>query len=276
MFGTIVADYKIMSPDEVARYRAYYCGLCRRLGAHFGSIGSSTLTFDMTFLTLLLSSLYELDEETASCRCAARPIKRHEYICTQATDYAAYMNLILAYYQCMDDWNDDHSRSALGRGRKIEPFLPAIREAYPRQCGAITGCLKRLGAMEAANEMNPDLPANCFGELMGELFVWREHDRYAHDLWRMGAALGRFVYLLDAVNDLRSDIKKERYNPLVAQTDTNFTPVLTIFMAECTEIFETLPASRDRHILQNVLYSGVWQSYVRKPERMDAQDERSV
>lgn len=68
--------------------------------------------------------------------------------------------------------------------------------------------LQRLGEMEKAGELNPDLPANCFGVLMGAPFpAWRR-DEYADTLWRMGAALGRFVYLLDAANDLKADIKR--------------------------------------------------------------------
>jgi hypothetical protein len=114
--------------------------------------------------------------------------------------------------------------------------------------------------MERTGELNPDAPANCFGELMGALFVWRQ-DQYAHTLWRMGAALGRVVYLMDAVNDLKADVKRQRYNPLVAMSGTDFTPMLTLLMAECTAEFEKLPIRRDQHILQNHLYSGVWLRY---------------
>ena len=105
---------------------------------------------------------------------------------------------------------------------------------------------------------------------MGALFVWRQ-DAYADTLWRMGASLGRFIYLLDAANDLKTDIKKQRYNPLVAQTEMDFTSMLTLMMAECTAEFEKLPLKRDRHILQNHLYSGVWQKYrVRNKKGADA------
>ena len=87
----------------------------------------------------------------------------------------------------------------------------------------------------------------------------------------MGAALGRYIYLLDAVNDLKADIKKQRYNPLIAQMETDFTPMLTVMMAECTKEFEKLPIERDKHILQNILYSGVWQKYrVQKRKGVDA------
>lgn len=258
MFGTIVTNPTALSKEERARYAAFYCGLCHQLDAGYGSIGCATLTYDMTFVDLLLSSLYTLPEEDGKRHCMPHPIKKHSYVVTAATPYAADMNIFLAYYQFMDDWNDDKNRVAREKARMLEEHLPALREKWPRQCAAIEDNLALLGEMEKENELNPDLPANTFGQLMGELLVWRE-DEYADTLHRMGAALGRYVYLLDAVNDLRADIKKQRYNPLVAQMDTDFAPILTMMMAECTDAFEALPIRQDAHILQNILYSGVWQ-----------------
>lgn len=95
---------------------------------------------------------------------------------------------------------------------------------------------------------------------MGEVFVWKE-DEYEATLRNMGAALGRFIYLLDAVNDLKADIKKQRYNPLITQMHTDFEPVLTMLIGECAALFEKLSLEQDIHILRNVIYSGVWTKY---------------
>jgi hypothetical protein len=270
MFGSIAINPEALSKEENDRYRQYYCGLCHQLDVMYGSIGRASLAYDMTFLAMLLSSLYELEETRGGQRCVPHPVKPRSYVATPTTAYAADMNIILAYYQYLDDWNDDHDPAAREKSRLMEKYLARIREFNPRQCMAIADSLQRLGEMEKAGELNPDLPANCFGELMGALLAWRQ-DEYTSTLWRMGASLGRFVYLLDAVNDLKSDIKKQRYNPLVAQLETDFTPMLTMLLAECTAEFEKLPIRRDRHILQNHLYSGVWQKYqVRKKKRADA------
>lgn len=260
MFGHIAANLALLPEEEKARYAKFYCGLCHQLGVEYGNAGSATLTYDMTFLAILLSSLYQPEETAGNRKCIRHPVRPHPYVVTPATAYAAQMNVVLAYYQRLDDWNDDHNLIAKKKSELLEKYLPAIEASNPRQCAAITGCLQRLTAMEKAGELNPDVPANCFGELLGALFVWREDD-YAPTLWRMGAALGRFVYLLDAVNDLKADIKKQRYNPLVAQTETDFTPMLTLMMAECTSEFEKLPLCQDKALLQNHLYSGVWQKY---------------
>ena len=270
MFGYIASNPKTLSKEDKDRYDQYYCGLCHQLNERYGRIGSATLTYDMTFLDILLSALYELEKTQGSRHCVLHPVKRQPYVVTPATAYAADMNIVLSYYQCLDDWNDDHNLAAKQKSRLLEKYLPRIKEAHPDQCMEIADSLRRLGGMEKANELNPDLPANCFGDLMGALFVWR-WDEHADVLWRMGASLGRFVYLLDAVNDLKADIRKRRYNPLVAQMETDFTPMLTILMAECTAEFEKLPIVRDRRILQNHLYSGVWQKYrVRKKKEAES------
>ncbi len=260
MFGYITVNEKKLPEAERARYRAHYCALCGALGARYGGAGRAHLSSDMTFLAMLLSSVYNLTETKGTLRCAMNPLKRQSLAETEAMAYAADMNAILAYYQCLDDWNDDRNPVALMKSRALVKFLPGIRSAYPRQSSAIEEALSSLGKMEQAGETNPDLPANCFGNLMGALFVWREDDQ-APKLYRLGAALGRFVYLMDAVNDLKADIRRQRYNPLVMMLEADYTPMLTILLAECVAAFEDLPVRRDRIILENHLYAGVWQKY---------------
>jgi hypothetical protein len=182
---------------------------------------------------------------------------------SEALSYSADMNVMLSYYQALDDWHDDRKKGARRRSEALAKYLPEIGARRPRQCRVIGEKIKELGEMERANELNPDLPINCFGELLGNIFIWRE-DAYSAPLKAMGTALGRFIYLLDACNDLPWDIKKQRYNPLVMEMNRDFTPLLTMMMAECTAAFDRLPVNRDNGILRNVLYSGVWQSYRKK------------
>ena len=265
MFGTIMIDQNGMAKAVQARYQQCYCGLCHQLDTQFGSVGCATLTYDMTFLSILLGAICDLPETTGMCRCATKPIKQHSYVLSKGTAYAADMNLILSYYQCLDDWHDDGNRLARQKSKLMEKFLPDIHNRWSRQCSVIGSSLAALGEMERSNELNPDLPANCFGRLLGTVFAW-QNDEHAELLFKMGAALGRYVYLLDAVNDLKADIKKERYNPVVAQSNSNFKPMLVMMMAECTEAFEAMRPFRDQDIIQNVLYAGVWKKYHRRKD----------
>ncbi|MCL6458386.1 MAG: DUF5685 family protein [Gorillibacterium sp.] len=266
MFGYITMNPDQLQEAEKERYQAVYCGLCRKLDEQHGKMGRSTLTYDMTFLSMLLSSLYVPEETLGSQRCLVHPATKRPYVTTSITEYAADMNVVLAYYKSLDDWNDDHSLAALGIVKLLEKNKQQVQARWPRQCGIIEDCLKKLGQMEQMDELNPDLPANCFGVLMGELFVQQE-DEWADSLRRMGAALGRFVYIMDASMDLVSDLKHNQYNPLVAQMNTDFTLMLTMLIGECTAEFEKLPLQRDMPILRNILYSGVWAKY--KPRKKE-------
>ena len=91
-----------------------------------------TLTYDMTFLAIFLSALYEPAEAHGQMRCLPHPKEAHDFVRTSMTDYAADMTIALAYYNFLDNWQDDHSRASLHQAQKLEPYLPAIRARYLR------------------------------------------------------------------------------------------------------------------------------------------------
>ena len=113
MFGYLVAAAGVLEDQERQRYHSLYCGLCRSLERCFGHPARLTLNYDMTFLVLLLGSLYEPEEEAAQRRCPRHPVEAQRYVCSEISDYAANMNLALAYLKCLDDWRDDRRLSAL-------------------------------------------------------------------------------------------------------------------------------------------------------------------
>ena len=127
-----------------------------------------------------------------------------------------------------------------------------------------------LAAMEAKY---PDLPAACFGQLMGELLVYEE-DLWSPTLRQMGISLGRFIYLLDAAVDFRKDKKKGKYNPFPEEDLLLWEQHLVLDMARCTQYFEALPLVQDKQLLNCILYSGVWMEFERlRPRKKDAQEE---
>ena len=273
MFGYVVADLSAMTQEQQQRYQGCYCGLCRTIGMQFGSLQRMALNYDMTFLVLLLSSLYEPEEQTGSNRCMVYPVRPRVHWSTDATEYAAAMNMALAYHNCMDNWHDDRSLTGLAEARLFRTGAEKAAGLYPRQWSAIEQCLKALSRIEAENDLSPDSGANAFGELMGEIFVWKQ-DRWEPQLRQMGQALGRFIYLMDAVMDLPSDLKKDSYNPLKSicqnRTPEDFRPILSLHLGECTEAFEQLPLVQDTALLRNILYSGVWAKFnlqIRKSAR---------
>ena len=267
MFGYVMANVQELSREQQSRYNGVYCGICRQIRLRCSNLARLGLSYDMAFLALLLMSLYEPEEETGDRACALHPVKPRPWIDNEFVLYAAGMNVALAYYNALDDYEDEGKHSAKLLAENFGRSMDRIRAAYPRQCGAIEACLEKLGGLEKENCPNPDEPANCFGELMAELLVYRE-DLWAGSLRQMGHALGRFIYLADAATDYRKDKKKHRYNPFLAmgmeEDWQRWEAYLVLAMGRCTDYFERLPLVQDKKLLDNILYSGVWVEYRRR------------
>lgn len=261
MFGFVAANPDSLSAEQKRRYNAVYCGICRQIRIRSGKLPALGLSYDMAFLALLLMSLYEPEETSGPNACLAHPIRKSPWVDSACIRYAADMNVALAYYKARDDWQDDRSLPAGALSAVLGRHLESIAAAYPRQTKAISDCIAEIAALEGENCDNPDLPANAFGTLMGELLVYRE-DHWARTLRAMGMALGRFIYLADAAVDYGQDEKKKKYNPFLAM-GTGHAPklweeYLVMAMATCTQEFEKLPLVQDKPLLDHILYSGVW------------------
>ena len=325
MFGYVVVNKPELKFREFDVYRAYYCGLCHSLSKRHGLSGQLTLSYDMTFLVILLSSLYEPEHNVTSKRCVVHPLRRQNIISSEFTDYIADMNVILSYFKCLDDWHDDRSvlklayskllkKGSIGKNLNnvhatsdstddgsVAATQPSAVDdgsvaatqpnsdsnnqnsyftddsghlhispdySYKNKIEAISSLLDELGTREKMNETNVDVVAGLFGKIMQILFVPFD-DIYAKGLGRMGFYLGKFIYIMDAFDDVEEDVKKGRYNVFSnCYTDPDFEThvkdMLTMMMAECSDAFEMLPAVDNADILRNILYSGVWNSYERR------------
>ena len=265
MFGYVNVNWKELAEPRQERYGAVYCGVCRRIREQSGNISRLGLRYDIAFLSTLLMSLYEPEEESGPNACMLHPIRKRPWVDNEFIRYGADMNVALAYYNFLDDWQDDRKFAAKLLADTFGKNIPRIWEAYPRQCGAIAECIGELSRLERENCPSPDETANCFGRLMAELMVFRE-DLWAPTLRQMGFHLGRFIYLLDAAVEFPGDMKKGKYNPYIAMGMTGadwprWEEYLVMAMARCTECYERLPLVQDKDILDNVLYSGVWANH---------------
>ena len=275
MFGYVTASMRELTKEQQRRYGAVYCGICRRIREQSGQLARLGLSYDMAFLAVLLMSLYEPEEFGGKNSCALHPITRRDWIDNDFVRYAADMNVALSYYNCLDDWQDDGKRSAKWLAESYKKHLPDIEERWPRQCQAIRDSIAALSDLETARCPNPDEPAGAFGSLMGELLVVRE-DLWADTLRKMGNALGRFIYLLDAELDYDKDQRKGKYNPFLARGEekdwARWEDYLVLTMGRCTNEYEKLPLVQDKALLDNILYSGVWVNYRRKRKEEERHD----
>lgn len=265
VFGYISVNPTKLTEEEKKRYRAFYCGLCHTLGEHYGSAGRATLSNDMTFLSLLLNALYEPTETMLNERCTLHPARQHMAVLHEGTNYAADMNILLAYHKCEDDVSDEASmRGRVGK-RALKKAYEQVKKTWPRQAETVAKCLSEIARIENKESEDLDALTRLSGRMLGECFVWRE-DAFAPYLRDLGGALGKFVYLMDAYEDYDHDLKHRQFNPLKslhAQDDyeERMEEILTMEMAACVRAYDDLPIEQDDALIRNILYSGVWGRY---------------
>ncbi len=111
MFGYVNVNRDDLTKEQGSIYQSYYCGLCHVLRERSGRKGQLLLNYDMTFLILLLTGLYELEDQTEKFVCAIHPATRRVLRINEATAYAADMNVLLSYQNFADDYRDNRSRA---------------------------------------------------------------------------------------------------------------------------------------------------------------------
>ncbi len=272
MFGYVTINKDELKVKDYERYRAYYCGLCNALRKAYGASGQLTLSYDMTFLVILLTGLYESELVDSKRFCVIHPGQKHRTLINEFSEYAADMNILLSYNNLKDDWRDDKKLYSAVNMTALMRKYKRVSEKYKRQSEAVESYMKQLKECEQAGDMNIDLAAGLTGRMLGEIFVYEE-DCWADNLRGMGFFLGKFIYLMDAYEDLYKDKKSGSYNPLVYimnfdDFEERCENILTMMAAECSKEFEKLPIIYDVDILRNVLYSGIWMKYEKiKAER---------
>lgn len=284
MFGYIMPRMEELSSEERDRYHAVYCGLCRALGNRCGQHCRLALTYDMTFLALVLGSLYEPDEREGCARCAPHPLKPHTFVNTEYVDYAADMSVALMYHKCLDDWHDDRSVRGRAFAAALEHPYREVSARHPGVCAAIEQGLEDIAQLEKAAATGdasqipaPDVAANRFAALLGEVFVYR-YDFWADGLRSLGSKLGKFVYVMDAALDIDKDRESGSYNPLVIMdiSPEDIHEDLQLLAAEVAAAFEKLPLERDARVLRSVLYAGMWQAYQAKDGKKNPADKNRL
>lgn len=277
MFGYVVVNKPEMKIKEFEKYRSYYCGLCKTLQCKYGIKGQFSLSYDMTFLAILLSGLYEPVSKEESLRCIAHPFTRQNVKKNEMLEYTADMTLLLTWYKCRDDFWDEKKAGKALYGKLLEGQVKKLALQYERQEYAIRENLEELIALEKAGSSNIDELSGCFGRLLAEIFV-PYTDEWEKSLRKTGFFIGKFIYLLDAYDDLEQDKKKKCFNPLMdKEKDEMFDDwvkqLLTMAAVEFSREFEKLPILEDVEILRNIIYSGIWTKYqeVRKKRMQEEQ-----
>ncbi len=274
MFGYVNINKNELKVKDFNLYRAYYCGVCQALRKRLGTAGRLALSFDMTFLAVLLDGLYDLNAEKRKRRCAPHMIAPHNSLEGDACSYAADMNILLAYDNLEDKWYDSKNPGAKAGAMLLKRKRNRLAKLYPRQAKAVEDYISKLHEAEKARKTDLDAVAGLTGEMLGEIFCFRE-DEWSETLRKLGFFTGKFIYLADAFEDYDDDKKSGSYNPFVLNNinkEKDGMRILTMMAAEAARAFEALPIDKNLDILRNIIYSGIWVRFNKEDEGENKND----
>ncbi len=275
MFGYVKTCKSELKVKEFELYSAAYCGLCRSMGSCTGQLSRLTLNYDFVFLYLIRSALSGEAPTLSYHRCIMHPIRKRPMIDTSAPlKYCARASVALSAFKLEDDINDSKKGKSL-LYKIIFPFFKLFknRADMPLLESSVTKKLVDLAKLEKAHCKSLDMPAQVFGELLGDVF---SHGLEAHQktlAYELGFHTGKFIYAADAVDDYIKDIKSGSYNPLVEIYGENFSTeqresVKTAMLCELKHLEAAVnlvdfSSCRDiGEIVYNIIYMGM-------PEQME-------
>jgi len=275
MFGYILPDKPELKIWEYEIYRAYYCGVCKAIKRRHGNVCRLTLSYDAAFLALLLSSLYDDNQVIRDEICGLHPLKKRKIIeNSEIIDYAADMNVLLTWLSLKDKWQDEGSRTALAGMAVLKSAYSRLNEKYPDKCRIVGQRLQELAELENSRCNSVDVAAEPFARLMEEVLLYpsacRDEKDTAAIRW-MGYNIGKWLYTIDALDDLEKDIRRNAYNPFLNQykysgqdilqfrnlllEDAEFNLMHTL--SEIAKSFELLSFKRYKGISGNIIYLGM-------------------
>ena len=275
MFGYVKVNNSELKVKEYEFYRGTYCGLCRSMGKCTGQCSRMTLNYDFVFLALVRMALDTPKIHFEQKRCLAHPFKkRNSMQRNDALDYCSSASSILNYQKVKDDLADEKGFKKL-RARFALPFVAHARKKAIKKNPTLASLdetvakkLTELSAIEKSDKLSVDEPANCFGELLGHIMSFGFEGSDARVAFEFGRSIGAWIYIADALDDMRDDFKKKRYNPVVRLYNgvlPSEEQLASIYYAVKNRLYSAEAAfdlfdAEDgviKNIIQNVIYLGI-------------------
>lgn len=296
MFGYVRIYKPELKVAEYEHYQGVYCSLCKQLGRRYGFFSRMTLNYDSAFLALFLTAIDERCTGFQKGRCLYHPMRKR--ICCRDNEhisFAADVETLLVYYKIKDNIADRGFFPSLP-ARILLPiaFLSKKKAAkrQPEPDRIIAECIEKQTAVENAKTVSIDAASEPFARMLSKLAQMAAHsDTERMILERFGYCLGRWIYLIDAVDDMKEDLDQGSYNPYILSRglhkgdeasleETRQYSLLTLnaCLAECIAAYNLLTIHRFDGILRNILEQGMpaMQKQVTSKKGSNHERKRSV
>ncbi|MGI6664908.1 MAG: DUF5685 family protein [Christensenellaceae bacterium] len=265
MFGYVSIYKPELKVKEYNTFQAYYCGLCRQIGKEYGILPRALISYDCTFLYLLSAGFDEMQETYEKGICPVSPVKKKNYAIDNGISYAAAMNILLGVGSIKDKQKDSKNPLYGSMALLYRNAYKKAKQAFPDVAEEIEKYLEKLSAFEAEKTANIDLVADTFASLLGVIFA--QAGQQENVMRELGYHLGRWIYLMDAADDLEEDEKKGNYNPFLLQTQSDMAKRealqeriafnLKSTLNAAVLAYDLLKIEKHKGILDNIMYQGL-------------------
>lgn len=274
MFGYVTPSKGELKIKDYEKFKAYYCGLCLAIKKLYGNLPRVTINYDMAFLAVLLDALEEEKCKLSTGRCIVHPLKERLFIINNsAIEYAAFFNVTLAYFKLTDDVKDDNSRLSSFRAFFLKQYVNKVPKLFEKHRNYIKEKLNDLYALEEnGRDLSLDELSHPFADLTGFILSsYPKSGSNASILYDLGYNLGKWIYIIDAFDDLENDMKNKKFNAIDNTLNKNKLPfiefkalienridfILVTSARNCYESLNKLSLKTNRDLLYNILQFGL-------------------
>ncbi len=281
MLGYITPNKPELKIRDYELYSAYYCGICKSIGKRYGQLPRMTLNYDSVFLALILAGLEETPEDIRLKRCPVHPLRKKPMLYgNKAVDYAADMHLILSYYKLKDDYMDDKNLLAGAAAFFAGNIFHKLSKKYPDKSEIIETKLQELSKIEKYRTASLDESAEPFAGIMETVFTWTAESEDPNTigtykiLGRIGYHIGKWIYIIDAFDDIEKNSIDNAYNPIIAQfnfdskSDESISDFkgrvkeriefnLLSYLEELSKSYDLLSIKKNKMLIENIIYLGL-------------------
>lgn len=269
MFGYVKTDFANLYVKDTVLYKAMYCGLCKSIGCSCGQKARLVLNYDLTFLSILLHNVLGQDVKIEKQRCVIHTIrKRPVALSDELSKRIGALNVILAYHKLTDDVVDNGKgkikrsffKSAYKKAQAKEPILDQI----------VKNRYQELLQLEKQNSASIDRVADPFGMMMQDIVEHIAGDKCVAQLKELSYNLGKWIYLIDALDDFDKDVKNKNFNvfknvykeindkqTLLLQKQQEILIIFSSVLSYIAQLAQQLEYKFNHDLLDNVLLRGL-------------------
>lgn len=294
MFGYVTPCKMELKIKDYEKFKAYYCGLCKTIKSNYGNLPRAVLNYDMTFLAILLHSLDDDNPSYVKEHCMVHPIgKKVIMVKNSPLEYAAFCNITLAYFKLLDNVTDDKSLKSKVLSNFLKKYIKKPCGKFSINIQYIEKKLNDLYSLEKNKAcMNIDEISHPFADLIGYILssYVEDDDSNKYNLYNLGYNLGKWIYIIDAWDDLEKDMKGEKYNPInsiLNKDNKNYEDlkkeiseridfILTMCGTHCLNFLNKLHIKKNEELLYNILQYGLMEKMDKVFKRSDYDYGKSI